>query len=177
MHFICCHYYRSFRKHQAINNDGNSVNLNLADLPADGREVRVAININDDPDNVGIEQANLPVDGHERAADREEENHDNRHQDEGSVESLPIYQCPVHDNIPAEVDHSASVSHNHHCRLYDTIPPQPKSNQESVTKQSSKYAQNDQDDDKALGSDYEHIGPQTCELTQVASPLPPNQPK
>ena len=62
------------------------------------------------------------MDSCERDAEQEGGNHENRHQDEGSVDSLPIFECPVRENVvSAESVPSASVSHNSQCSSYDTI--------------------------------------------------------
>ena len=114
------------------------------------------------------------MDGHERDADHEGGSCEDRHQDEHSVDSLPIFECPVHENVAsAEADQSASMSHNCRYRPYDTIQLQPKSNQKSATKRSSEFSPN-----YCQGDDYEHV--QMCELqhihpgdTQVPPPLLP----
>ena len=117
------------------------------------------------------------MDGHERDADHDGGNCENRHQDENSVDSLPIFECPVHENVAfAEADQSTCVLHNCCYRPYDTIQLQPKSSKKSATKPSSKSSQNyGQGDDKSV---YEHV--QMCELqhihpgdTQAPPPLLP----
>lgn len=103
------------------------------------------------------------MDGRERDADHEGGNCENRRQDECSVDSLPIFECPVHENVAsAEADQSGSASHNRRCRPYDTIQLQPKSSQTLATKLSSKSSQDyGRGDDKSI---YEH---EMCELQHI----------
>ena len=103
-------------------------------LPEGGNEE--AINGNENSDDGQAD--NFPVHSYERDAEQEGRNHENGHQDEGSVDSLPIFECPVRENVvSAQTGPSASVSHNSQRSSYGTIQHHPKSNQSSATNRSS----------------------------------------